>query len=224
MIALDVCDDNSVMACLRAILDQTGHLDVLVNSAGFAVVGALEELSIGEAMAQFETNFFGIVRMVKAVLPVMRQQERGKIINMSSLAGLTSVPFLGMYSASKFALEGYTEALRLEVSPFNIQVSQIEAGFLNSSLMEHRQDAMERIRPYDPWRQQALASFHDHIEKGPLPGFVAETVLKIVASESPRLRYVIGKQAKQTSRLRWLLPERVFEKGTRATFRLDAGR
>ena len=102
-------------ACVKAVSNQVGQLDVLVNNAGYESAGALEELSLGEAKAQFETNFFGVVRMVKAVLPLMRQQKHGRIINISSLSGLTPIPFMGIYSASKFALEGYTEALRLEV-------------------------------------------------------------------------------------------------------------
>jgi NADP-dependent 3-hydroxy acid dehydrogenase YdfG len=104
MVALDVRDDDSVGACVNAITSQVGRLDVLVNNAGYELAGALEELSIEEAKAQFETNFFGVVRMVQAVLPHMRQQQGGQIINISSLAGLTPIPFMGIYSASKFAL------------------------------------------------------------------------------------------------------------------------
>jgi NAD(P)-dependent dehydrogenase (short-subunit alcohol dehydrogenase family) len=116
MLTLDVRDDDSVRACVETILHRSGRLDVVINNAGYELAGALEELSSEEARAQFETNFFGVVRMVNAVLPLMRHQKRGHIINVSSLTGLTASPFLGIYSASKFALEGYTEALRHEVS------------------------------------------------------------------------------------------------------------
>jgi NAD(P)-dependent dehydrogenase (short-subunit alcohol dehydrogenase family) len=221
MLALDVRADESVGACVKAVASQVGQLDVLVNNAGYELAGALEELSIDEAKAQFETNFFGVVRMVKAVLPIMRLQDRGQIINISSLSGLTPIPFMGIYSASKFALEGYTEALRLEVKPFNIQVSQIEAGFLKTAMMDKRQVAGERIRDYDPWRQRAFNAIRDYEEKGPGPELVAETVLKIIASKTPRLRYVIGQQAKFVSRLRQFLPEGAYEQGTRSTFALD---
>ncbi len=145
MLALDVRADDSVAACVKAVSSQVGQLDVLVNNAGYELAGALEELSLDEAKTQFETNFFGVVRMVKAVLPLMRQHKHGQIINISSLSSLTPIPFMGLYSASKFALEGYTEALRLEVQPFNLKVSLIEAGFLKTPMMDKRQVAAERI-------------------------------------------------------------------------------
>jgi NAD(P)-dependent dehydrogenase (short-subunit alcohol dehydrogenase family) len=222
MVALDVRSDDSVAACVKTVLDQGGHLDVLVNNAGYELGGALEELSLEEAQAQFETNFFGVVRMVKAVLPLMRDQKRGRIINISSLSGLSPIPFLGMYSASKFALEGYFEALRHEVKPFNIQGSLVEAGFLRTPLREKRQLATQRMREYDPWRQRALDAIREYEEKGPGPELVAKTVRKILESKRPRLRYVIGQQAQLISRLRRFMPAVVFEQGTRSFFHLDA--
>src|SRR5262245_34601449 len=135
MLALDVQAGDSVETCVTAVKSEAGRIDVLVNNAAYELAGALEETSIDEAKAQFEINFFGVVRMVKAVLPSMRQQKGGQIINVSSLSGLSSIPFMGIYSASKFALEGYTEALRMEVDPFNIHVSLVEAGFLKTPMM-----------------------------------------------------------------------------------------
>jgi short-subunit dehydrogenase len=120
---LDVTSDKSVNACIRAVIKRTGHIDILINNAGYGLSGAIEETSIQEAKSQFETNFFGAVRMVKTVLPIMRQQRRGQIINIRSMGGVVGNPFLGFYSASKFALEGYTEALHHEVKRFNITVS-----------------------------------------------------------------------------------------------------
>jgi NAD(P)-dependent dehydrogenase (short-subunit alcohol dehydrogenase family) len=221
MLTLDVCDDDSVVACVKTVSDRVGRLDVLVNNAGYELAGALEELSLEEAKAQFETNFFGMIRMVKAVMPLMRQQKGGQIINISSLAGLTTIPFMGIYSASKFAVESYTEALRLEVRPFNIHVSQIEPGFLKTPMMNHRQTAAGQISAYEPWRQRALAAIREYEEKGPGPDLVARTVLKIMTSEAPRLRYVTGRQAKFVSGLRRFLPEPAFEMGIRRNFRLD---
>src|SRR5215216_4101677 len=113
MVALDVRSDASVADCVSTVSRQGGRIDVLVNNAGYELAGALEEHSMEEAKAQFETNFFGLVRMTKAVLPIMRRQRQGQIVNISSLAGLTPIPFMGMYSASKFAVEGYTDALHL---------------------------------------------------------------------------------------------------------------
>jgi NAD(P)-dependent dehydrogenase (short-subunit alcohol dehydrogenase family) len=221
MVALDVRADDAVAACVNAVLSRAGRLDVLINNAGYELAGASEELSLEEAQAQFETNFFGVVRMVKAVLPFMRQQTHGQIINVSSLAGLTAIPFLGLYSASKFALEGYTEALRHEVKPFNVRVSLIEPAFLKTPMMNNRQVAAERMREYDLWRQRALNAIRAYEEKAPGPELVAETVLEIIAHERPRLRYVIGRQAKSITRLRRFLPEGVYEQGARRNFWRD---
>jgi NAD(P)-dependent dehydrogenase (short-subunit alcohol dehydrogenase family) len=218
MLPLDVRADDSVRACVDAVVNRSGRLDVLINNAGYELAGALEELSSEEARAQFETNFFGVVRMVAAVLPLMRRQKRGHIINVGSLSGLSAIPFLGVYSASKFALEGYTEALRHEVKPFNIHVSLTEAGFLNTPMMHHRQLAANRLAEYDPWRQRALSAIRAHEEKGPGPEVVAKTLLDMVSSKSPRLRYLIGRQAKTVARLRRFLPAGMYEFGVRRTF------
>jgi short-subunit dehydrogenase len=126
MVALDVRSDESVRACVEQVVAKAGRLDVLVNNAGYSLTGAAEETSVEEAKAQLETNFFGAVRMVNAVLPGMRKAEAGKIINISSLAGSTAIPYSGFYSASKFALEGYSESLWYEVRPFGISVSLVE--------------------------------------------------------------------------------------------------
>lgn len=218
MLPLDVRSDDSVRACIDAIVNRAGRLDILINNAGYELAGALEELSSEEARAQFETNFFGVIRTVDAVLPLMRRQKRGHIINVSSLSGLSAIPFLGIYSASKFALEGYTEALRHEVKPFKIHVSLTEAGFLKTPMMNHRQLAANRLAEYDPWRHQALEAIRAHEEKGPGPEVVAETLLAIVSSKTPRLRYLIGGQAKTVARLRRLLPAGMYESGVRRTF------
>jgi NAD(P)-dependent dehydrogenase (short-subunit alcohol dehydrogenase family) len=218
MLPLDVRSDDSVRACIDAIVDRAGRLDILINNAGYELAGALEELSSEEARAQFETNFFGVVRTVDAVLPLMRRQKRGHIINVSSLSGLSAIPFLGIYSASKFALEGYTEALRHEVKPFKIHVSLTEAGFLKTPMMHHRQLAAKQLAAYDPWRQRALDAIRGHEERGPGPEAVAETLLAIVSSKTPRLRYLIGGQAKTVAGLRRLLPAGMYESGVRRTF------
>src|SRR5262249_11008028 len=190
----------------------------LINNAGHELAGAVEELSAEEVRAQFETNFFGVVRMVDAVLPLMRRQKRGHIINVGSLSGLSAIPFLGIYSASKFALEGYTEALRHEVKPFNIRVSLTEAGFLKTPMMHHRLLAASRIAEYDDWRQRALNAIRAQEDKGPGPEAVAEKLLDIISSEAPRLRYLIGAQAKSVARLRRFLPAGLYENGVRRTF------
>lgn len=222
MLPLDVRSDESVAACVQAVIQRAGQIDILVNNAGYELAGAAEEISIEEAKAQFETNFFGVLRMVKAVLPLMRRQQQGQIINISSLAGLTPVPFMGVYSASKFAVEGYTDALRQEVRSFNVKVSQIEVGFLNTPMMAHRQVAAQPIADYAPQRQRAFDAFRDYETKGPGPELVADAVLKIITSRRPRLRYLVGQEAKSIALLKRFLPEGMIDKGVRNTFRLDA--
>jgi NAD(P)-dependent dehydrogenase (short-subunit alcohol dehydrogenase family) len=221
MLELDVRSDESVRACVAAVLEKVGRVDTLLNNAGVEFSGALEEISMAEAKEQFETNFFGVHRMVRALLPRMRQQRSGRILNISSLAGLSSVPYLGMYSASKFALEGYSEALRAEVQPFGIHVSQIEVGFLDTPMRAHRRQAAERIEEYDSGRKNAYAVFLRDEERGPPPEVIAEAVIAILRSRRPRLRYVVGHQARRIVRLRRLLPASLYERGVRSTFRLD---
>jgi NAD(P)-dependent dehydrogenase (short-subunit alcohol dehydrogenase family) len=221
MLPLDVRADDSVRSCVDTVFNRCERIDVLINNAGHELAGAVEELSTEEAKAQFETNFFGVIRMVDAVLPSMRQQKRGHIVNVSSLSGLSAIPFLGIYSASKFALEGYTEALRHEVRPFNIHVSLTEAGFLKTPMMNHRKTSVNRIADYDLWRERALNAIRAVEEKSPGPELVAQTLLEIVSGEKPRLRYLIGKQAKSVARLRRFLPARMYEQGVRRNFSLD---
>lgn len=221
MLPLDVRDDASVAACVAAVTGAAGRLDVLINNAGFEQSGALEELSLEEARAQFETNFFGVVRMVKAVLPIMRGQRSGRIVNVSSLAGLTPIPFMGIYSASKFALDGYTEALRLEAAPLGILVSQVEPGFLHTPMMGNRKAPAQTIADYDRWRQRAFAAIREYEEKAPGAELVADTIVRIVGSRRPRLRYLVGGQARFVATLRRFAPEVAFERGSRSTFKLD---
>jgi NAD(P)-dependent dehydrogenase (short-subunit alcohol dehydrogenase family) len=220
LVPLDVRDDASVASCIEAVARRSGRLDVLVNNAGYELAGALEEVSLAEAKAQFETNFFGVLRMVKAVLPMMRRQGAGQIVNVSSLAGLAPIPFMGIYAASKFAVEGYTEALRHELRPFNIRVSQVEPGFLKTAMAEHRQSAAERLDAYAPWRERAMEAIRGHERNGPGAELVARAIGDIVASRNPRLRYRVGREARLVSGLRRFLPEAAFEKGARKNFRL----
>jgi NAD(P)-dependent dehydrogenase (short-subunit alcohol dehydrogenase family) len=221
MLILDVCSDDSVSACVKEVVNQVGRLDVLINNAAYELAGAVEEVSLEEAKSQFDTNFFGVVRMTRAVLPLMRQRKQGRIINISSFSGVSAIPFLGVYSASKAALEGYTDALRMEVRPFNIQVSVTEAGFLKTPMMDKRLVAATTIGDYDPWRQRAFRRIRELEESAPGPDLVARTIREILASARPRFRYLIGPQARNTSRLRWLLPETLYENGKRKVFRLD---
>lgn len=221
MVPLDVRIDDSVASCVKSVLDRAGRIDVLINNAAYELAGALEETSLEEAKAQFDTNFFGVVRMVNAVLPSMRERKQGRIVNVGSFSGVSAIPFMGMYSASKAALEGYSEALRMEVAPFGIHVSLTEPGFLKTPMMDKRQPAAVPRPAYDLWRQRAFNAFRRFEQQAPGPELVAEALLDIVSSTSPRLHYLIGSQAKSTSRLMKLLPAGMFEQGKRRAFKLD---
>ena len=221
LLPLDVRSDHSVSACVQAVLDQAGGLDVLINNAGYALTGAVEEASLEEAKEQFETNFFGIARMVKAVLPVMRRRGRGRIIHISSLAGLAPMPYQGFYSASKHALEGYSEALRQEVKPFNIHVSLVEPGFIRTGLGRNSRNPAGGIADYDPWRGRAMDSIARYIDDAPDPAIVAECVARALESGVPATRYKAGKEATRVIRLRRLLPESLFERLIRSHFQID---
>jgi NAD(P)-dependent dehydrogenase (short-subunit alcohol dehydrogenase family) len=221
VLPLDVCLDESVRACVDAVVKRAGRLDIVVNNAGYMLRGAIEEATLDEAKAQFETNFFGVVRMVKTVLPIMRKQGSGQIINISSGLGLAAFPFAGFYSASKFALEGYTEALRHEVKPFHIKVSLVEPGFIKTQLHQNTQRAADRIIDYDLLRQRASKARDQYVEKALDPTLVGECVLGIIEHKSPGLRHTVGREVARSVLLRRFLPESMFERGVRRFLHLD---
>jgi NAD(P)-dependent dehydrogenase (short-subunit alcohol dehydrogenase family) len=220
MLKLDVNSDESVNACVQAVLQRTGRVDILINNAGHSLGGAIEETSIQEAKSQFETNFFGVVRMVKIILPIMREQMRGHIINISSISGLIAQPFGGFYSASKFALEGYTEALRHEVKRFNITVSLIEPGFFKTNILNVARRTAETINDYVETRRRVFSISQEGVQNGLNPYIVADTVLRVINSRSPRLRYLVGKET-WAPRLKRIMPESVIEWATRRYWKLD---
>ncbi len=222
MLVLDVREDTSAAEAVRNVLEQTARIDVLVNNAGYVLGGAIEETSIDEAKAQFDTNFFGAVRMAAAVLPSMRARGGGRIINIGSLAGLIGVPFEGFYSASKHALEGYTASLRQEVRPFNIHVSIVEPGFFGSELAAAKQSPALTLPRYDTARGQALAAFEAAITHGPAPALIAAAIARVIGDRAPRLHYRIGREAVAVPTLAALLPQSLFERGLRRRFRLGS--
>lgn len=221
MVSLDVNSDTSVQLCVDTVIQKAGRIDVLINNAGYVLAGALEEVTIEQAKAQFETNLFGVMRMVKAVLPVMRRQGGGQIINMSSLAGLVPVIFWGMYTASKFAIEGYTETLRHEIKPFGINVSLVEPGFIRTSITDNATHAADTIEDYTPCRIRGLQAIYDREDHAPAPSIVARCVQRILETDAPSLRYQVGVGAGFMALGRRLLPERIAAWFIRRYFRLD---
>jgi NAD(P)-dependent dehydrogenase (short-subunit alcohol dehydrogenase family) len=219
LLTLDVCSEDSVQACVEEVLRRAGHLDALVNNAGYVLGGAIEEATMEEAQAQFETNFFGVARMVKEVLPAMRKARAGHILTVSSLSGLVPVPFWGFYNASKFAVEGYMETLRHEVKPFGIKVAMVEPGAIRTAFYENPET--RPMPEYEPWRDRALRTMDQFGNKGPGPEVVAEVVARLVANPNPPLRSAITRESTIFQLLRWLLPASAFEASARRGFNLD---
>jgi NAD(P)-dependent dehydrogenase (short-subunit alcohol dehydrogenase family) len=219
-VPIDVDDDGSVQAGVATILAEAGRIDVLVNNAGYLCAGAIEEVPVTDAKAQFETNYFGVVRMTVAVLPTMRARARGHIITVSSLAGLVPVPFWGHYNASKFAIEGLMETLRHEVRPFGIRVAMVEPGAIKTPFYSH--PAPPGMDAYAKPRGRALGVMAKYAHKAPGPDVVARKVVSIANDARPALRNKVTREATQFTLLRATLPASAFEAGVRRGFKLVA--
>lgn len=213
MLQLDVDRDDSVQRAVSFIVEQAGRLDVVVNNAGFGVGGALEDYSIEEAKALFETNFFGVLRVCRAALPVMRRQAAGTIINVSSMGGLIALPFQALYSATKFAVEGLSEALRMEVKPLGIHVVLVEPGDTRTGFTDARRKspATPQNPAYAEACARALKVAESDERNGTPPARVARLVERIIASRSPRPRYRVGPAFQHLAvALKSILPNRLF--------------
>lgn len=211
---MDVTDDASVSDGIKQIQSRHGRIDVVVNCAGYGIAGAVEETSPTEAMAQFDTNFFGTHRVCRAVLPMMRQQKDGVIINISSLAGLLAVPFQAFYSASKFAMEGMTEALRMEVRPFGIRVALVEPGDFKSEFPANRINAADSVasKVYSEALERCVGVMREEEKNGKEPDAVARLVERIIGDSSPRLRYTVGPLGERIGpALKSILPYKLYE-------------
>lgn len=209
-LGLDVTDDVSVEQCVRAVETQAGRLDLLVNNAGIAVMGAVEEVPMALVQQQFESNFFGLVRVTRAALPIMRRQRSGTIINISSLVGLVPIPFGGFYSASKYAVEGLTESLRAEVAGLGITVVLVEPGFFKSDLLPEAANGGGGIDDYREIQGRVLGRVREAEQAAPPPTAVADLVLRLARHRSPGFRNPIGKE-KIFATLKRFLPAAVFE-------------
>ncbi len=216
LIQMDVDDGPSVERGVDHVLKREGRLDVVVNNAGIALAGAIEDIEIDEAKALFETNFYGVLRVCKAVLPAMRSQGSGTIVNVGSLSGLLAIPFEGMYCASKYALEGLTEALRMEVRPFGVQVSLIEPGDYRTQLTANRLIAAgsQGQSAYLAQFKAALSVIERDELSASTPEDIARLLERIIEDPSPRLRYAIGPPSERAAVwLKTFVPARLFEWG-----------
>jgi NAD(P)-dependent dehydrogenase (short-subunit alcohol dehydrogenase family) len=196
VVQLDVTDDHSVKDAIRAIVSEAKKIDVLVNNAGFGLVGAFEDLSIDEIKDQYETNVFGLIRVTQAVLPIMREQKSGIIVNISSGAGLFGYPGGSAYVSSKFAIEGLSESISYELDQFSIKVVLIEPGFIKtnfSNAMVIAKKAQDPSSPYYPMMQKIQTSSNEMAKNGSSVDVVSKAILKAVTTERPDLRYLAGK-------------------------------
>lgn len=214
MIPMDVTSDESVAQGVAWVLAREKRLDVVVNCAGYSLTGAVEDTSMAEVMAALETNFFGAVRLSREALPIMRQQGGGYLVHIGSLAGLIGIPFQGFYSASKFALDGLMEALRVETSPYGVQVVLIVPGDFYTGFTANRiqaQAAVEGKTVYAANYGRALQVMVNDEIHGHAPERIAVLLERIITTKSPRLRYITGPLAEQfLAALKKLLPEGVF--------------
>jgi NAD(P)-dependent dehydrogenase (short-subunit alcohol dehydrogenase family) len=221
MLVADVTDDLSVERAVAAVLDREGRLDIVVNNAGMGIAGPVENTSIEAAKRQLEVNFFGAFRVCRAVLPALRSQRSGYIVNIGSIGGLIAIPYQAMYSASKFALEGLSESLRMEVRPFGIKVVIIEPGDHKTALTENRTEMSGGTDAYSQSFQAALARTAHDEHTGPGPEQVARLLYRIVNTRDPRLRYTIGPATQRAAVwLKRLLPYSLTEYSMRTYFGL----
>jgi NAD(P)-dependent dehydrogenase (short-subunit alcohol dehydrogenase family) len=217
-IRMDVNDDASVRAGVLKVVEMTGRLDAVINNAGFALLGAVEDTEISEAKAVFETNFFGALRVCRAALPALRTSHGGYIINISSLGGIVGLPFGGLYSASKFAIEGMSESLRLEARQFGVHVVLVEPGDFHTQIMARRQIvASSKGSFYHEGLDKFLEKRIREEARAPSPEAVARLIERILADPNPKMRYSVGKWSQRVViPLKRFLPQRIFERLFRA--------
>src|SRR5262245_19329597 len=216
LVLLDVRDEASAKACVDEVRSRAGPIEVLINNAGVNLVGAVEETSIGQAQVLFDTNVIGVLRMIQAVLPDMRRQSAGLIVNISSILGLIPAPFMGAYASTKHAVEGLSESLDHEVRALGIRVVLIEPHYIRTNLDASAAQAEGRIDAYAPQRQRTAAVITHDTNKAPEPKLVAKEVLRAIEGRY-RMRRPVG-QAALLSWLRRLLPARLFEPSLRKAY------
>ncbi len=217
LIQLDVTDDSSVKDAVEKIVLEKGRIDVLVNNAGYGLFGAFEDLSLDEIKAQFETNFFGVIRVTQHVLPIMRtpQNGGGVIVNVSSINGLIAFPVISAYVGTKFAIEGLSESIAYELEPFGIKVILIEPGAIGSNFMKGSVLPKRALDPQSPYSELVqkfsvkTSSQHDNATQ---PEEVAKTIFQAISIEKPEFRYVVGNDAVSLLEARKNMPYSEFQK------------
>ena len=223
VLPLDVTSDESVEAAVTKVMALDGRIDLLVNNAGFSIAPAgAEESSIEQARSIFDTNFFGIVRMTRAVVPHMRRQGGGRIVNIGSVLGFLPAPYMALYAATKHAIEGYSESLDHELRTRGIRVSVIEPAYTKTQFDANLLEADSKLDEYREVRAALGKKLKELLAAAEEPGIVADVVLQAARAARPKLRYTAGRVA---SRVRWLrrfAPARLLDSGIRKDLQLDA--
>lgn len=222
MLICDVTDDASVEKMVAEVLKQAGRIDLLVNNAGIGLLGGAEESSTAQAQALFDVNVFGILRVTNAVLPTMRSQKKGRIINMSSLLGLIPAPYCALYASTKHAVEGYSESLDHELRAIGIRVVLVEPAFTRTPFEGNVLTPDRMLSFYDLDRSRSNGLMHSGIEAGDPPEIVAATVVKAATTVVPRRRYTAGKEAGKVRFLRRFFPESMVDNNLRKYFGFPA--
>ncbi|MEH2613288.1 oxidoreductase [Bradyrhizobium sp. AZCC 1693] len=225
MLPLDVTSDESVEAAVSEVMRRDGRIDLLVNNAGFGVAPAgAEESSIDQARSIFETNFFGLIRMTRAVVPHMRRQGSGRIINIGSVLGFLPMPYGALYAATKHAVEGYSESLDHELRTRGIRVSVIEPAYTKTPFDANFMEPDARLDEYREARAGVNTRVQEVMATAEPPGVVADTVLTAANAARPKVRYAAGRLAKRLRFLRRFAPAGLVDAGIRKDLRLDANR
>jgi len=220
LVQLDVTDDASVAAAVSTVVQGAGRIDIVVNNAGAGVFGAAEETSIAQAQQLFDTNFFGLVRLTREVLPYLRAQRSGRIINIGSVLGFLPSPYGSLYAASKHAVEGYSESLDHETRDFGVRVSVVEPGYTNTSFEANATDADSPLDSYAAVREHVKQVIAKAVRAGDDPAVVARVVLKAATSHTPKLRYPAGPLARRLSVLKRFAPAALLDNGIRKANKL----
>ncbi len=211
---MDVQDNGSMERAVDEVLKAEGRIDALVNNAGFGIYGTVEDVPIDEARRQFEVNVFGLARITQLVLPAMREQRSGHIVNLSSVAGRMSMPLGTWYHASKHAVEALSDSLRMEVAPYGISIAIIEPGIIDTAwwpIAEQNLEKVSRHTVYSELVEKGKKYLSDPGKSSP-PSLIAETIFKALTDKHPKTRYLVGEQARKIVLARQTLPDRTFDK------------
>ncbi|WP_194766428.1 SDR family oxidoreductase [Tamlana sp. I1] len=214
ILELDVKNEKTIKDTVATIIEKEGKLDVVINNAGAGITGPIEEIPEAEIKNNFETNFFGPIKVIKAVLPQMRKQHSGLIINITSIAGYMGLPYRGVYSASKGALELITEAFRMELKDFNIKMTNVAPGDFATNIAAGRYHApLLKDSPYHKPYGDTLALMNAHVDHGSNPDMMAEAVFKVIETSNPKVHYKVGAFMQKFSIvLKRILPDKMYEK------------